>query len=211
MDFLTALEWRYATKRMNGAPVPEQILSRILAATRLAPSSYGLQPYIIKVINDRSELTRIYEQAAPQPQVTECSHLLVFAVMTDLNDSVVDSYMQLTARERGLKAGSLDGFSKAIKGTIDGFITAEQKQAWAAKQAYIALGFTLASAAVERIDASPMEGFDSAALDRALGLDKENLASTVMVALGYRDIERDPLSQMAKVRKPHSQLIQVIQ
>lgn len=210
MDFLTALEWRYATKRMNGETVPDQILSRILAATRLAPSSYGLQPYIIKVINDRSELKRIYEQAAPQPQVTECSHLLVFALLTDLNDSAVEGYIQLTARERGLTATDLDGFSKAIKGTINGFITAEQKRAWAAKQAYIALGFTLASAAIERIDASPMEGFDSAALDCALGLDKENLTSAVIVALGYRDTARDPLSQMVKVRKPLSQLIQMM-
>lgn len=208
MDFLTALEWRYAAKRMNGASIPESILSRILAATRLAPSSYGLQPYTIKLISDRAELARIHELAAPQPQVKECSHLLVFATMTDIDDAAVDQYIQLTARERDLDVTDLDGFSEAIKGTINGFATAERKHAWAAKQAYIALGFTLAAAAVERVDASPMEGFDPAALDYALGLEQENLKSAVIVALGYRDRARDPLSQMVKVRKPHSQLIQ---
>lgn len=210
MEFLTALEWRYAAKRMNGESIPRPVLERILAATRLAPSSYGLQPYSIKVISDRSVLTRIHEQAAPQPQVKECSHLLVFATMTDLGASTVDRYMQLTASERSLTVADLNGFSEAIKGTINGFETAAEKQAWAAKQAYIALGFTLASAAVERIDASPMEGFDPAALDRTLGLDKENLSSVVIVALGYRDPAQDPMSQMVKVRKPYSQLIQAL-
>ncbi|MBL3556950.1 MULTISPECIES: nitroreductase family protein [Marinobacter] len=210
MDFLTALEWRYAAKRMTGESIPEPVLSRILEATRLAPSSYGLQPYTIKVISDRAELARIHEEAAPQPQVKECSHLLVFATMTDLDASTVDQYMQLTASERGLDVAALNGFSEAIKGTINGFATTEKKHAWAAKQAYIALGFTLAAAAVERIDASPMEGFDPAALDRTLGLDKENLSSVVIVALGYRDPAQDPMSQMAKVRKPYSRLIQTV-
>ncbi|MEP1214832.1 MAG: nitroreductase family protein [Marinobacter sp.] len=210
MDFLTALEWRYAAKRMTGESIPEPVLSRILAATRLAPSSYGLQPYTIKVISDRSQLARIHKEAAPQPQVKECSQLLVFATMTDLDASTVDQYMQLTANQRGLDIGDLNGFSEAIKGTISGFATVEERQAWAAKQAYIALGFTLAAAAVERIDASPMEGFDPAALDRTLGLEKENLSSVVILALGYRNPEQDPMSQMVKVRKPYSQLIQAV-
>ncbi len=210
MDFLTALEWRYATKRMNGESVPEPVLARILEATRLAPSSYGLQPYTIKVINDRSVLARIHEQAAPQPQVKECSHLLVFATMDDLDASTVDRYMHLTATERGLAVADLNGFSEAIKGTINGFGSTAEKKAWAARQAYIALGFTLASAAVERVDASPMEGFNPAELDRTLGLDRENLSSVVIVALGYRDTSQDGMATMTKVRRPHSQLIQAL-
>lgn len=210
MDFLAALEWRYAAKRMNGESVPEDVLTRILEATRLAPSSYGLQPYTIKVISDRSVLARIHEQAAPQPQVKECSHLLVFATMDDLGASTVDRYVQQTATERGLDVADLNGFSEAIKGTIDGFGSASEKKAWAARQAYIALGFTLASSAVERIDASPMEGFDPAELDRILGLNQENLSSVVIVALGYRDTSHDRLAEMAKVRRPRSQLIQAL-
>ena len=168
MDFLEALEWRYATKRMNGKSLPEDTLERILEATRLAPSSYGLQPYTIKVISDRSLLERIHEDAAPQPQVKECSHLLVFATKTDLDDST------------------------------------------AAKQAYIALGFTLAAAAIERVDASPMEGFNPAAIDHVLRLNEENLSSVVIAALGYRDTAEDRMANVPKVRRPRSQLIQAV-
>jgi len=86
--------------------------------------------------------------------------------------------------------------------------TAADKQAWAAKQAYIALGFTLAAAAIERVDASPMEGFDPAALDRVLRLNEDNLSSVVIAALGYRDTAEDRMANMPKVRRPLSQLIQ---
>lgn len=210
MAFLDALEWRYAAKHMTGELIPEQALSRILGATRLAPSSFGLQPYTVKIISDPSDLSRVYQLAAPQPQVKECSHLLVFAVETDLDESTVDRYIALTARERGLDPIELDGFSELIKNTINDLATARQTQEWAARQAYIALGFTLAAAAVEQIDASPMEGFDPKVLDSTLGLDRENLASVVIVALGYRDQKRDSLSQMTKVRKEYSRLFQTV-
>jgi len=210
MDFIEALEWRYATKRMTGDSVPEATLKRILEATQLAPSSYGLQPYTIKVISDRALLEHIYEEAAPQPQVRECSHLLVFATMTDLDDSTVDRYMQLTAQKRGVTVADLNGFAEAIKGTINGFGTAAERQAWAARQAYIALGFALAAAAVERVDASPMEGFNPSALDQTLQLDKENLSSVVIAALGYRDTTEDRMANLPKVRRPLSQLIQTV-
>lgn len=208
MDFLSALRWRYAAKRMSGDAIPEDVLARILAATRLAPSSFGLQPYTVKLISDGGKLARIYQDAAPQPQVRECSHLLVFAVETDLDDSTVDRYVQLVASERQQQVTALEGFSKMIKETLSGFSTETEKREWAARQAYIALGFTLAAAAVERTDASPMEGFDPVTLDQLLGLPEENLASVVIVALGYRDPAKDSLSQMSKVRKSHSRLFQ---
>lgn len=210
MDFLKALHWRYATKRMSGQRIPEPQLDRILEATHLAPSSYGLQPYVVKVISDQSLLARIREEAAPQPQVTECSHLLVFATMTNLNDPLVDQFIQLTAEQRGLSVGNLKDYADSIKGTINGFESDEVKQAWAARQAYIALGFALSAAAIEGVDASPMEGFEPAALDSVLGLAEQGLNSVVIAALGYRDTEKDKYAALPKVRRPRPQLIQAV-
>ena len=53
MELLKSLEWRYATKKMNGEKVPQDKLERILEATRLAPSSYGLTPYHVIVVEDQ--------------------------------------------------------------------------------------------------------------------------------------------------------------
>lgn len=36
MELIKSLEWRYATKKMNGEKIPQDKLERILEATRLA-------------------------------------------------------------------------------------------------------------------------------------------------------------------------------
>lgn len=80
MSITTALHWRYATKRMNGTKIPKEKLDTILDAILLAPTSYGLQPYSILVIENKAILEKIKPIAMNQPQITEASALLVFAV-----------------------------------------------------------------------------------------------------------------------------------
>lgn len=203
MTILDALHWRYATKRMNGQPVPQEKLDVILEAARLAPSSFGLQPYSIMVVADPALREKIREVAVPQPQVTEGSHLLVFATWNAIHDGQVDDFITHVADERGLPLESLDGYRDAIKAAIAKHPTQEARLQWAAKQAYIALGTALVAAATERVDATPMEGFDPQALDDVLGLEQKGLRSVVVMALGYRDTENDRMASLKKVRWPN--------
>jgi len=92
-----------------------------------------------------------------------------------------------------------------INGAISGK-TPEQLLNWNSRQAYIALGTGLAVAAEEQVDSTPMEGFDPDALDAVLGLQEKGLRSTVVLALGYRDAEKDYLSSAAKVRRDKEEL-----
>ena len=52
MNFIESLEWRYATKRMNGQNIPTEKLNNILDAIQLTPSSYGLTPYNVILVED---------------------------------------------------------------------------------------------------------------------------------------------------------------
>ena len=79
MKIIEALQWRYATKRMNNTKIPQEKLETILDAIALAPSSIGLQPYTIFVIEDKELLQKIKPIASNQTVITECSALLVFA------------------------------------------------------------------------------------------------------------------------------------
>ncbi|GGY04844.1 nitroreductase [Litchfieldella qijiaojingensis] len=206
MSITEALHWRYATKRMNGQKVPQEKLERILEAARLAPSSYGLQPYSILVVEDEALREAIRPVAFNQPQITESSHLLVFAAWDPVHEGHVDEFIRLTAEERGVELAELEGYESAIKGTVNGFASAQDKFHWAAKQAYLSLGAALAAAATERVDASPMEGFDSIGLDKLLGLKERNLRSVVLMALGYRDTDNDRMAGLKKVRWPKEKL-----
>ena len=206
MSLLDALKWRYAVKRMNGNKIPEATMNTILEATKLAPSSFGLTPYNIIVIEDEETRKKLQPHFYNQPQVGESSALVIFATWNSITEKEVAAYMQEIAEERGVPVESLNDFAGYINGSIKN-LTAEQLQIWAAKQTYIALGFALVAAATEEIDATPMEGFKPDAVDEALGLKELGLHSTVAVTLGYRDAANDYLSGAKKVRRASEKLI----
>lgn len=199
MDLLQKLNWRYATKRMNGQIVPEQNLNNILDAIQLAPSSAGLQPYHVIVVSDKEVLKQIHQEAAQQPQILEASHLLVFAAWKNLSEEQVEEYINRIAVTRDIPAESLDGFKANIMGLTKR--TPEQNYQWAARQAYIGLGVAAVAAAHEKVDATPMEGFNPAAMDKILGLEERGLASVAIMPLGYRDEANDYLLGAKKVRR----------
>jgi nitroreductase/dihydropteridine reductase len=198
MKHLEALQWRYATKKMNGKKVSEDKLERILDAIRLAPSSIGLQPYNVVVVSDPELKKQILPIANNQQQMVDCSHLLIFAAWDNVTETRGNDFVELNARVRNVPAESLG----QLKTYLAHFTsrTQEVNFNWAARQAYIGLGFGVAAAALEEVDATPMEGFNAPALDALLGLDTLGLRSVTLLPLGYRDETGDWLAPLAKVR-----------
>lgn len=205
MSTLSNLKWRYATKRMNGQKVPAEKLENILEAIQLAPTSLGMQPFTVLVIENAELKAKIAPAIYNQPQITEGSHVIVIAAWREYSSENVDKYINRIAELRGIPVEALDGMKNMVSGSIAGK-TPEQLLAWNMRQCYIALGTGLVAAAEEQVDATPMEGFDPDALDAALGLNEKGLHSTVVMALGYRNAEADYLSGVAKVRRPKEEL-----
>ena len=77
----------------------------------------------------------------------------------------------------------------------------------AARQAYIGFGLALTAAAFEEVDATPMEGFDAAALDEILNLKEKGLRSVTIMPLGYRDAANDWLVNLKKVRRDRKNFV----
>jgi len=200
MDYLKQLNWRYATKRMNKKTVPQNKIDNILEAIRLSPSSLGLQPYTVVVIEDEAVRAKMLPAIYNQPQIVEGSHVLVFAVWDGITPEQVQTFIKQISKEREVSEETLEDF----KNMILGFISQKEKDElvnWNARQAYIALGTGMVAAALEEVDATPMEGFDPQALDQLLKLNEKGLKSVAILALGYRDSEEDKLAQLKKVRR----------
>jgi nitroreductase / dihydropteridine reductase len=204
MSLVKDLNWRYATKSMNGKKVSPKKLNAILDAIHLAPSSFGLQPFTVSVINRQSTKDKLMAAAHGQKQIGSSSHVLVFAVPTKLTAADVQAFIDNVSATRGIPAAALEGYKGMMTGMVMG-MNAEQQQNWATKQAYIALGTALIAAAEQKVDACPMEGFDAAQFDKILGLDKKGLKSVVIAPIGFR-AEDDMFAKMAKVRKPKEQI-----
>jgi nitroreductase / dihydropteridine reductase len=203
MDILSLLNWRYAAKRMTGKKIPQEKIEVILESIRLSASSIGLQPYRVIVIEDSALLEQIKPIANNQAQITEASHLLVFAAWDNVTEDRVDDYLNLIARERNVSLESLGAMKNYLSSLTKN--SAEQNFNWAARQAYIALGTGLIAAASQEVDATPMEGFNAPALDELLGLAEKGLKSVSILPLGYRDAEQDWLVKQPKVRTPKQQ------
>ncbi|SJZ86783.1 nitroreductase family protein [Sediminibacterium ginsengisoli] len=206
MELLNALQWRYATKKMNGSRVPEEKITAILEAARLAPTSSGLQPFEVIVISNPELKQQLLPIAKNQQQIVDSSHVLVFAAWDDYTKERIEEVFDRTAKERNVPSESMDMYRNMLLGLYVGR-SADENFAHTARQAYIAFGLAIAAAAELKVDATPMEGFDSKALDELLGLDKKGLKSVTLLPLGYRDADNDWLVNLPKVRMPKERFI----
>ena len=209
MSFIDKLNERYATKAMNGEVVPQEKIDTILEAIRLAPTSSGLQPFEVLVVTNAEIKASIKEIAWNQEQVTDCSHLLVFAAWDNYTEDRINHMFDLTNEIRGFKNQGWEDYRKMLLGTYPQR-DAETNFEHAARQTYIAFMAAITQAAYEGVDNTPMEGFDPAALDKILGLREKGLRSTLLLPLGYKDVDKDWLASLVKVRKPMNELVTVV-
>ena len=208
MSLIQDLNWRYATKKMNGESVSAEQLDTILKATNLAATSYGLQPFTVIVVSNIEVKQKLQAAAYGQLQVGTASHVLIFSVQEKLTEADIQIFIDNIAKTRSIPAEALDSYKGMMVGTIIG-LTPEQQQSWSAKQAYIALGTALAAAAEQKVDSCPMEGFDATQFDEILGLKVKGLKSVVIMPIGFR-ADDDATSHYIKVRKPESELFDFV-
>lgn len=199
------LNWRYATKAYDATKklTPEQ-LSLIKEALRLAPSSFGLQPYKFIHVADPEIRKQLRAAAWDQQQLTDASDIFILAALRTIDESYIDRYFALTAQTRNVPVEALSGYRDMIVGSVMGKPEAERLE-WMKHQTYIPLGMALAVAAENEIDATPMEGFDATAFDTILGLEALGLTSCLVLAAGFRSPD-DHHQHDAKVRFPESEL-----
>jgi nitroreductase len=199
------LNWRYATKVYDASKKISaddwQILEDALIA---APSSYGLQPFKFIIVSDAGVREKLREAAWNQPQVTDASHLVILAYKRTMTAADIDRFVEHIANVRGQDPSTLIDYANMMKGSVSSKSPSDI-EIWNSRQAYIALGFLLETAAILGIDSTPMEGFDSAKFNEILGL--TDYSAVVICAVGYRDEANDWLAGLPKVRFSKDDLV----
>ena len=201
MSLIDKLQWRYATKKMDPTQVvPPEKLDQILEAIRLTASSSGLQPYEVIVISNPQIREKIQLIANGQPQITDCSYLLVFAAWDNYTTERINAAFDMTEKIRNFTSESGTAYRQML---LKNYPNRDPEINFnhTSKQAYIGLGTALIAAAYEEVDSTPMEGFDPQALDALLNLKERGLRSVVMLPLGYRKADEDWLLNLKKVRR----------
>lgn len=199
-QLLGQLNWRYATKQFDpNRKISASDWTTLEEALRLTPSSGGLQPWKFIVVTDPQVRAKLRPASYDQPQITDASHLVVFAAKNNFNETDVDAHVQNVSETQNVPVESLAGLRGMLVGGIVQSMDEPARDAWARNQAFIALGNLLTSAALLGIDACPMEGFDRAQYDEILGLKAKGYSSAVIATLGYR-LPTDKYAGKPKVR-----------
>ncbi|KVV14896.1 NAD(P)H-dependent oxidoreductase [Flavobacterium sp. TMP13] len=203
--FLENQNWRYATKKFDASKkISADDLNSLKEAIRLSSSSYGLQPYKVIIVENTELREKIRPVAWGQAQITEASHLFIFANRTEISESEVDSFFDNISKTREIPLDSLAGYQSFMKGKINELST-DDVNTWNAKQTYLALGNLLNAAAELKIDVTPMEGFSPADVNEILGLNALGLTASLIATVGYRH-EEDATQHFKKVRKSEKDL-----
>lgn len=202
MALIEDLQWRHATKAYDPTKkVSKEDIEKIVDAARLAPTSSGLQPFRMIVVESPEIREKLIPGALNPECMRDCSHVLVFAAWDKYTEERIDSIYDRTTDERELPQGRFNSYTDMIK-KLYASQTEEEHFVHTAKQTYIGLGLALAQAAELRIDTTPAEGFNNTVVDEVLDLASLGLKSVTLMYVGYRDAEKDWLAPMKKVRNP---------
>ncbi len=203
-----SLQWRYATKKFDDQKeVAQETLHELLEALRLSPSSFGLQPWKFIVVKDKAIRQELRKFAWNQPQITDCSDLIVLCAKTSMDAAYIKDFIGRSAKANGIPVEALNAYQDLMLGFLQNQ-KPEEISNWMSRQVYIALGMLLSECARLKVDACPMEGFEAGQFDAILKLKEQGLHATVLCAVGYRASD-DSYAQHAKVRFAQSEVIVV--
>ncbi|MFM6061582.1 MAG: NAD(P)H-dependent oxidoreductase, partial [Microcystis panniformis] len=189
-EILEKLQWRYAVKKFDPSKkISEADWFVLEESLRLAPSSYGLQPWKFIVVQDPKIRAALTPVSWNQTQVEDCSHYVVLATLTKIEVAYVEKFVAKIAQVRELDVASLENYKNLIVSDLVNGPRSAIVQWWSQRQSYIAMGMLMETAALLDIDACPLEGIEPAAYDRILQLEGSGYAAVAAVALGYRSLE----------------------
>ncbi|MGJ1409888.1 nitroreductase family protein [Sphingobacterium thalpophilum] len=207
MSLITDLQWRHAVKAYDPTKkVSQENIDKIIEAARFAPTSSGLQPFKILIVENQELKDKLAEGALNPDCMRECSHVVVFAAWDRYTAERIDKVYDFTTDERNLPRGRFGSYTDKLK-SIYLNEAAENNFAHTARQTYIALGLALAQAAELRVDSTPAEGFDNSVVDNVLQLSEQGLKSVSLMYVGVADPSRDWISTMKKVRVPKEEFV----
>jgi nitroreductase len=200
-EYLSDLsQFRYATKKFDpNKKISQEDWQVLQESLRLSPSSYGLQPWKFIIITNDNLKKELRPVSWNQSQVQDCSHLVVFACLKKVTESYVDKFLNLTATTRSLEVSKLATYKEYILKDIVNGPRSKEVQHWAQKQAYIAFGNLMTTAAILHIDACPLEGIEPRKYDSIIGIENTEYETAAACALGFRHPE-DKYAAVSKVR-----------
>ena len=217
MNLIDVVQSRYSTKVFDGnKTIPDELFDQIKALLRFSPSSVNSQPWhfvIASTPETRQRITAgtqgpyIFNEA----KVLNASHVILFCAKTAIDDDYMAHLLELEDQ-----AGRFaePAFRESVSKGRETFINLHRYdlkdvQHWMEKQLYLNMGTVLLGAGALGIDAVPIEGLDTKALNEEFGLIQQGYSAVAMIALGYRS-EDDFNASLPKARRSEEDIFTIL-
>ena len=206
MDLVQYAQKRYTCKAYDASKtIPQDVLDQLLEALRLSASSVNSQPWHFFVAGNEESRARIARATESRYQhnhakITNASHVLVFCAYKEFSEQRLQAIAEQEKRD-----GRGDLADQARRQYVAHHQQQGDQATWAQRQVYLALGGALSGASLLGLDATPIEGFDNSVLDAELELAGKNLASVVILSLGYHS-DQDYNCALKKSRLPAEEI-----
>ncbi|MDH5464227.1 MAG: NAD(P)H-dependent oxidoreductase [Thiovulaceae bacterium] len=185
-EIIDTFNFRHACKLFNDKKIPQDQLDTILEAGRLSPSSFGMEPWKFLVIQSDDVKKELKPYCWGQNQIDTCSELVI--ILANVKDVLPgDPYIEKMFSRRGLPREATLNYVKTYNEYLSPIAKKDGGvEAWSGKQCYIAAANMMTTAALQKIDSCPIEGFEKEQIENLLNIDTNEYRVSVMVALGYR-------------------------
>lgn len=199
-EILNWLNSRYATKMFDkNKHISDEDFTVIKESLRLAPSSYGLQPWKFIIVENPEVKAELREHSWGQSQVTDASKYIVLTYREDIDLDYIDIFLDSVIDANGWTKEDLEGYRNMMKSNLTDRWHTKDIERWAAEQANIALWFVMLTAWNMWIDTCALWWIDAKKYDEILDLEWTWYKTCVAIALGYRS-EDDKYASKNKVR-----------
>jgi nitroreductase/dihydropteridine reductase len=207
---------RHSCKAFDGSKsITAAEWDALATVLQYSPSSINSQPWHFMVAHS-AEGKALFAQSTEgkmaynTPKILNASYVVAICNYSDLNESHLN---RLLARDEAVGRFPDEAAKAAQHAGRTGYsqlhASLGDSKTWLERQSYIPLANLLFGAALLKIDACPIEGFDAARLDQVLGLGARGLHSVALVALGHRALA-DFNAKLPKARFPQEELFTVL-
>lgn len=216
--FIKALQDRFACKRYDpDGHISDSDFNTILEAARLSPSSFGMEPWKLLVVENKELLQQLLGCSWGAKKDADRTVILLarknLTAQSDWAHNICHNVQHLSPQDEKARLEMFQTFQRRDLRVLElSPQTIDSKRAifdWTSKQTYIALANMLSAAAVMGIDATPIEGctfpkLESILVDRGI-IDTAEWGVSVLVQFGVHDPSHRP---HPKLRRPFAQVVE---
>ena len=189
MDLLELLQTRYTTKHYDASKkVDEALMDKIMECVRLTPTSTNHQPYHFFVLSgEAKDALRPGIKDFNMSRYDDSTYAVVIANLKSLSESHLEAVLEADEKAGRLPTAELkEAQAKSRMFFANLHMENGDFNAWACKQAYMAMTTMVYAAAAYGVDSTMMEGIDYGKVDEILEVSKKNLTTSCVVTFGYR-------------------------